>query len=644
MQAAPYRQGVRLWFAPLVVILFVTACTGLGGEPQIVATLPVRTAPPSAPTQSPQAVFPTAAPDLAVGAQTFVNRCARCHGSGGAGDGELVLTGQIVNPGNFTDPTSARAQTPQDWFNTITNGRVEKLMPPWRDALSAADRWNVALYTYTLHYTPQQLARGEEVWNAACGESCDSLDGIGSLSDQAVLATVSDGALRAALPDSISSEEDAWAAVAYLRARTLQNTGVIGQPPPAPAATEEAGPQVSAPQATAPAVAESVTGAIIGQVTNGTAGSDDPVNMEVTLFRWDSQFAPLEPLTTTTDAEGRYRFDNIELNPAYAYGASVSYRDNRFLSRFARGTTNPLELPITVYEATEDPSVIKITGLVTQLTAIGTGVQVVQIFNFDNTSDRYYTTSETVGEDAKVSLVINLPPGAAIIGFPNNENRFVVSEDQTTVVDTLPVMPDGDHIVQLVYLLPYNDEAAIIEQPLNYPLDGEVRLLLLPDTLEAVTDQLTLLGPQTVGSNTYRGYGGTLQLTPNDVLRFELRGSAAPAAAQLQPTQSISSNNLIGIALVAVGVVVLVGAGLVLYNRSRSAPAPQPPAKTPPKPKAQAQPAASDEDKLIDALVRQIAELDDDHTQGRINHDVYQRQRRKLKKRLSELMGEDDGG
>jgi len=43
---------------------------------------------------------------------------------------------------------------------------------------------------------------------------------------------------------------------------------------------------------------------------------------------------------------------------------------------------------------------------------------------------------------------------------------------------------------------------------------------------------------------------------------------------------------------------------------------------------------------LIDALVKQIAELDDDHKAGRLNHDVWHRQRAQLKARLAELLGE----
>jgi len=608
--------------APLLVItllaLLLAACGGLSGEPEIVATLPPRTVPTREPA------FPDRPPDLARGALLFAENCVRCHGPNGAGDGELVLTGQVGNPGNFTEPDRARSQSPQQWFDTITNGRLETLMPPWGESLSAQQRWDVALYTYTLHYTPEQIARGETVWSANCGDSCDSLPGIDSLTDQTIMTSLSDAVLRTALPPEISSEADAWAAVAYLRTRSLNNIDTIGQQiAPPPAATEEVQQAEAPPAAATAAVASSTTGAVIGQVANGTAGGDSTAGLTVRLFRWDGQFSPLEPIETLTAADGSYRFEDIEINPAFSYAAAADYRERRFISQFVRGTSNPLELPVTVYEPTEDPSVITIRGIVNQMTAIGSGVQVLQVINFRNTSDRFYTTSDEVAEGRFASLVINLPPGATVIGFPNDEGRYIVSEDQTTIVDTLPVIPDTDHIIQMVYLIPYEGDA-IIEQPLNYALDGQVRLLLRPDSLEVLSEQLQSIGPQTVGQNTYKGYGGTLQLAASDALSFELRGAAAPAAAQLQQPDAISGSNLLMIAGAALIVLGLVIGGLYLVYRRRAAPRPQ------------------DNRKLIDGLVRQIAELDDAHESGQINHDLYRRQRQQLKDRLAELLGEAD--
>ena len=47
-----------------------------------------------------------------------------------------------------------------------------------------------------------------------------------------------------------------------------------------------------------------------------------------------------------------------------------------------------------------------------------------------------------------ISLVITLPPGAVVAGFPDNQNRYVVDQDNFTVFDTVPVLPGEQHLVQ----------------------------------------------------------------------------------------------------------------------------------------------------------------------------------------------------
>ena len=600
-----------------LILILASACSGLAGEPEIIATRP-------RPTDVPiEAITPQQPPDIAAGAALYAENCIRCHGISGAGDGELVETGQISRLKSFIDIATASNQTPLEWFTTITNGRLEALMPPWGNSLSASERWNVALYTYTLSYTIDQIGEGEVLWNATCGENCTSLTGVGDLTDPATLATVSETALRLALTDQFG--EDADSVASYLRTLALQNADTIGQIVPAPAATEEV--QIAQPPATQPSTAG--IGAVIGQVMNGTAGGEIPVDLPVRLFRWDASFTPLEVVETMTDSDGNFRFDDIEINPNYAYATGVGYREQRFVSQFVRGNTtnNVLELPITIYELTEDPDVISISGIVNQITAVADSLQVAQVLSIRNASDRMYTTTTQVGEDQFTSLVIDLPPGAVIVGFPNNEDRFIVSQDQTQVVDTVPVLPGDEHVIQMVYLVPYQGDA-IIEQALNYAVDGTVRLLLRPDVLEVTGGNLELLGPQVVGENTYKGYGGEVTLGADEPFRFELRGQPAPTAAQIQSPAAVTSNNLIIIFILALVVLGAVIGGLYIFYR-RSADSPQ------------AAPTR-DEGKLIDALVQQIAELDAKHDRGEINHDVYQRQRQKLKARLAEVMRDDD--
>jgi cytochrome c553 len=96
-------------------------------------------------------VVANATPDFNRAAATFVQRCASCHGVNGNGQGELVLSGQVGAMVSFLDAEAMRDKTVTAYYDVITNGRIEKLMPPWRDALSESERYDLAQYVLALH-------------------------------------------------------------------------------------------------------------------------------------------------------------------------------------------------------------------------------------------------------------------------------------------------------------------------------------------------------------------------------------------------------------------------------------------------------------------------------------------------------------
>ncbi|MCL4247365.1 MAG: c-type cytochrome [Anaerolineae bacterium] len=149
-----HKHTLTLLFSFLIIIL-AAACQGLAGEPRVVATLPPRA------TSTPL-VAPQQAPDLALGAQIYAEKCTRCHGATGRGDGEFVLSGQIPSIVDFTDPATIEGQTPEDYFRIVTEGNLAALMPPWADELNDMQRWSVANYVYLLSSSePPQVAQAQ---------------------------------------------------------------------------------------------------------------------------------------------------------------------------------------------------------------------------------------------------------------------------------------------------------------------------------------------------------------------------------------------------------------------------------------------------------------------------------------------------
>lgn len=606
----------RRWLLFGLLVLLIGACSGLAGEPAIVATLPPVTPRPT------EAGFPVEAPDLMLGARIYAARCAECHGIGGAGDGPLVQSGQVQNAGNFRLPETSRSQTPRDWFTTITDGRIENLMPPWRDALSESERWAVALYTYTLHYSPEQLEQGRAIYAARCA-TCHGENGAGDvdLTRGAVMAALSDDAIAALLADHqrgdgahafdpALTEDERYAVAAFTRTLGLTSTENLGGSPE-PAATAEA-----------TALAEPVTGTVRGAISNGSGGGRVPETLDVDLFVLDANFTLIDQHTATA-VDGEYEVNAVTLDPGARYIARAIYRDRVYTSAIVPGSAavdGILDLPVTIYELTEDPAVLTISAMVTQVTVAGESLEVAQVINITNTSDRAYSTSQTTEDGRPISVVVPLPPGAIVAGF-GEQGRYVVAQDRFLVLDTLPVLPGEGHLIQMIYFIDYGG-GAIIEQELSYRLDGQVRLLVRPETIRVTSEQLAPRGLETVGQSQFMSYGGALQLEAGSVIRYELGGTGLPVSPQGEVVTAVTSNDLpLLIALVVLGEIVLIGGLYYWYQRRR-------------KRRMQADVPQTEQQRLV----RQIAALDAAYEAGEIAPDVYERQRAELKERLTALI------
>ena len=383
-----------------------------------------------------------------------------------------------------------------------------------------------------------------------------------------------------------------------------------------------------APQMPPAAPVETVSGTIRGEISQGTAGAGVPPGMAVSLHIFDADFNETV-IETTADDAGQYVFDDVPVSSNQVYFVSTQHQGRQFASPPVEG--NPAapetELPLLIYDVTTDSDAIRLVGVVSQMSAVGRTLEVLHVFRFENTSDQLYSSDRQLGPNRYASLEIALPVGALVVAL-DGEQRFLVDSENYTITDTRAVLPGSEHFVRVSYLLPY-DDGAIIEYPVHYAASGPLRVLMQGDAIRVSGDGISDLGPETVGGNTFNAYGGMLDLSPGDVVRFELRGRVPGQGTSGDPSV-ITSDNLLLIIGGGLLLVALVIGALIVINRRGGEPAP-------------ATVNDSRRDRLIEGLVQQIAELDADHEAGRINHDLYRRQRAQFKARLAELMNPDSG-
>ncbi len=565
-------------------------------------------------TDMPDRGYPETQPDMALGAAIFANNCTRCHGMMGAGDGELVLSGEVSNPGNFTDPAQITGRRPSDYFDIITNGNLETLMPPWVESLAEDERWAVALYTYTLSYSEPHLASGKAIYETECarchGElglgdgpdvATESIRDIGSLADTSEMVFLSDdnmttiiaegaGTAMPAYTDVLTAEEIA-AVVAYTRTLSLQ------EPEPRIISTD---------------------GQVTGIVTNGTADAGIPGDLVIELHMIDATLNQTT-FTTTIDADNRFTFTDVPVDDTAAYFLLTRYQDRNYAGQPFPLTEaqRTIEQSVIIFEQTSDPTAIEINSVIMQIIPVGDVLEINQEMIFSNNSDRLFVSDISVGMDRLASLEIPLPVGAIIVPTSAQE-RYAYDEESFTLYDTRALLPGENHQVAFSYLVPYSGNA-IIEFPVRYPADSPFILLVNHDNMTVTGEDIVLVDPEVAPNIEAITYGGNLNLNSGESIQFELLGAGPTVTTSEDPT-TVTSDTLLPLIIgVIIAPIVVIG-GLTMFNLLRR--------------------DDDENDKAIDDLMRQMAQLDSQHDTGKINHDLYHAKRRELKAQLKELMNE----
>ena len=485
------------------------------------ATAPVPTAAsgPAAPswTAAPPVPTPASQPDAEAGLATYRERCSSCHGSFGRGDGEM--RDQLpAAPASFADPAYARAASPATAFDVVTHGRLDKLMPPWGEALEPQARWDVIFGAWSFYATPERLLRGREAWTASCATCHGS---------QA-------GATDAVQP--LPLDDPAWwldrsLDQVYARLRAASNAGEAH-------ATLEGLPEAelrasldyarSAMYRPLPFEALSLDGRIEGRVANGTAGSDSVAGARVLLVPVSGaggEILPSSPLSTTVGEAGTFRFDQLLAGPDLGYRLVASYAGADYFGAELVDPRSgvdgaPARAEIRVYDADpEAPVDARLAQIVVAAQPEAGYISMAEAWVIRNASDR--------SRSGDPVLQFTLPEGADGLVFDDPRLQASQSFEDGRALTRVPI-PPGETNLLFSYGLPYPDGAFELARRLDLAAD-ELHVIVIGAGLTVESESLPERLEEERGGERITDISGR-QLAAGSEVRVRIEGLAEPSA------------------------------------------------------------------------------------------------------------------
>lgn len=637
-------------------LILLTLSVGLAGctlasEP--VPAEPIRSGP--LPGEAVAANLPVTMPRASNGSLIYVEHCAACHGPDGQGGGAMAeaLAEQGASVPDLTDPALVRDRAPRDWYLIITNGTTQAggLMPPWREALTDAERWDVTSYLYTLSAPEDFLAVGLLAYQQNCAECHGDNGELEGLDDFTALAALSRKDIQENYitggTDGIHAfdlaEEDAQALAAYVASFGFDDQTVIAIDEPA--ATEEAAvtdeeppaeeqpageaeaegepdadaeaPAEETPEETVEGIdPETLMGIVAGQVLNASPGGTVPPDMEVELhgLTFDSTGQIVEFLTQTApvDADGMYRFEDIPYDMTDgAYIVTVILDGVEFSNGDVIDPTTPLvDLPLTIYDSTTDSSVITVDNMHVIVQEQAGTLLVTELFVFSNASDKIFVTEEPISGGRRGSVGVQIPADAYNISLEDGQigGRFI--QQGSTIYDTALMMPGSQsQAIVISYLVDY-DGSKELELPVLYNT-GSANLLV-QDGPQVRSEGLTESGSQVFQDQVFNHFVGQ-NIAAGEAVTFQVKTS-------LLSSGTIVLRIALGVLLAALAGVI----GWVVWLRQDDGSL-----------------ATGGLDAGQQALAQQIIDLDEAFAAGRVNRFEYEARRADLKAALAESLEED---
>ena len=365
---------------------------------------------------------------------------------------------------------------------------------------------------------------------------------------------------------------------------------------------------------------ETVT--IRGTVINGTADSKLPPEVSVLLLISEAAGGLLFTGQAFTERDGGFEFEDVPRTDEGIYALSVDY-EGVFYDHSLNFQDVLDEVRLTVYETTRDASVVRVTRQVLVIAGVDKKdreISAIEFVQLTNSSDR--TLLPDLTRPGQLSFLrFALPLQADDLNVRSDLPGGDVISIGTGFALTSAVLP-GDHALEFSFRFPYAGGSVSYRQSL--PQGADVYQVLVPKRLVQV--EIRPLRPiPSIGieGSEFRAWEERA-LEPGQGMVLELTNLPQPGlGSRLQ--KSITDGTFWQVAIP--GAVAVILALLLLFGAF----------KGPRQALSQEGTSSDDLDRDLaqrEALVREVASLDEDFQQGNVAEPEYHQQREALITRI----------
>jgi hypothetical protein len=367
---------------------------------------------------------------------------------------------------------------------------------------------------------------------------------------------------------------------------------------------------------------------VTGTVKNGTTGKYQ-TDAEVSLV---NPAAGMKTEKTTRAADGRYSFENVDPG---MYLVQSSYQGVTYRYSVQVAGNGRMDVDVTVYDATEDWSGIRVVVPHFTATRQGDHLTIERVYDIYNESSPPVTAA---GENGYFRFPV---PGdmhefhalyASYEGIPI-ERQPVETADKSALRVDFPIRP-GLTRIAMSYEVGYQDSAYLLNEVLLYDIDQF--------TVFATDPDMSISSPSHTmreGDGTHSAVSWVIEnLKKGETLSIQFTGGTVKqaSASGAQPVVSTVPNNTEGLSIL---MMTILGLALLAFvavaSREQS--------------DIGARVKQLEEHRQL--LVRRMARLDDVHESGAIPGAAYQTKRMELKNQvasvvlqLNKLSGRRKGG